>query len=228
MARILVSRRRPSGRMLRVLATEVSDGNLAIDEPTGVLSQRRGALRPGPWTWLSQVHGDRVVQVDGPGDGAGTEADAAVTARSDAVLSIQVADCAPVVLTAPEGLAVAHVGWRGLRAGVLERTSALLAQVAPGPQTAVVGPCIRACCYEFGDSDLDALCGQFGDEVRGCTDDGRPALDLPAAVRIALERCEVSEIEFDGACTGCDERYWSHRTGGSPERQALVAWIEGP
>ncbi len=49
MARNLVSRRRPSGRMVRVLVSEVVDGDLAVDGPTGALSQRREALWPGPW-----------------------------------------------------------------------------------------------------------------------------------------------------------------------------------
>ena len=57
MARNLFSRLRPSGRMVRVLVSEGIDGDLAVDGPTGALSQRREALRPGPWTWLRQVHG---------------------------------------------------------------------------------------------------------------------------------------------------------------------------
>ena len=174
----------------------------------------------------SQVHGERVGLVDGPGDGVGSEADAAVTVRSDTVLSIQVADCAPVVLAVPGGLAVVHAGWRGLRAGVIERASECLAEAAPGPQVAIVGPCIRSCCYEFGSVDLDALCARFGDGVRALTRQGRPAFDLPAAVRIVLARCGVSSIEFDGVCTGCDDRHWSHRVDGSDRRQALVAWME--
>ena len=169
-----------------------------------------------------------MILVEGPGDGAGSEADASVTAQTDTALSIQVADCAPVALASPGGLAVAHVGWRGLQAGVLEQASNLLAQVAPGPQESVVGPCIRACCYEFGDSDLEALCEQFGNDVRALTSDGRPALDLPEGVRIALERCGVVEIVFDGVCTGCDQRHWSHRVGGTRRRQAMVAWMEAP
>ena len=228
MARNLACWHQPTGWTVRVLVSEVLDGSLAVDGPVGALRQRQEALRPGPWTWLRQVHGDRVVLVDGPGDGVGSEADASVTVRSDTVLSIQVADCAPIALAAPGGLAVVHAGWRGLRAGVIERASECLAEAAPGPQVAVVGPCVRACCYEFGSADLDALCAQFGEDVRAHTSGGRPAFDIPAAVRIVLERCGISSIEFDGACTGCDERYWSHRVDGSDRRQALVAWMEAP
>ena len=226
MARSLACWHQLTGWTVRVLVSEVVDGSLAVDDPAGALLQRREALRPGPWTWLRQVHGERVVLVDGPGDGVGSEADASVTVRSDTVLSIQVADCAPVVLAAPGGLAVVHAGWRGLREGVIERASECLAKAAPGPQAAVVGPCIRACCYEFGSADLDALCARFGDGVRALTSRGRPAFDVPAAVRIVLERCGVSSIEFDGVCTGCDDRHWSHRVDGSDRRQTLVAWME--
>ena len=226
MARELAHWRLATGWTVRVLATEVVDGDLAVGGPAGALSRRREALRPGPWTWLCQVHGDRVVEVDIPGACAGSEADAAITTTAGATLSVQVADCAPVAIAAPGGLAVVHAGWRGLEAGVLVRAAERLRTVAPGPQVAVVGPCIRPCCYEFGAEDLDRLAALLGDGVRGLTLDAQPALDVPAAVIASLADAGVDEVAFDGACTGCDERHWSHRVGGSASRQALVAWAE--
>jgi hypothetical protein len=64
MARNLVSRSRPSGRMVRVLVSEVVDGDLAVDGPTGAHSQRREALWPGPWGGGGPGH-------RGPGVGGG-------------------------------------------------------------------------------------------------------------------------------------------------------------
>ena len=80
-----------------------------------------------------------MVEVDIPGACAGSEADAAITTTAGATLSVQVADCAPVAVAAPGGLAVVHAGWRGLEAGVLVRAAERLRTVAPGPQVAVVG-----------------------------------------------------------------------------------------
>src|SRR5256885_1260185 len=92
---------------------------------------RRRAVVDLPWTWLRQVHGDRVVVVTEPGGGAGQRADAAVSARPGCALAILTADCAPVALVADGVVGVAHAGWRGLVDGVLERT--VEAVLACGP-----------------------------------------------------------------------------------------------
>ena len=86
---------------------------------------RRRAVVDLPWTWLRQVHGAEVVRVAGPGDAAGATADAAVTAAPGCALAVLTADCAPVALASAEGvIGVAHAGWRGVAAGVLEATVA--------------------------------------------------------------------------------------------------------
>jgi len=181
-----------------------------------------------PWTWLRQVHADRVVVVGAPGEAAGEEADAAVTAVSDAVLAVHTADCAPIALVADGGaVAVAHAGWRGLADGVVAATVDRLRAVAPGPVRAVVGPLIGPECYEFGARDLQHVVDRLGPEVAGTTASGTPALDLPTGVRRALERAGVDEIDFVGGCTACGDGSFSHRARGDQGRQAVLAWI-GP
>src|SRR5438876_12396346 len=86
------------------------------------VATRRRVVVDLRWTWLRQVHGDRVVTVSSPGAGAGSRADAAVTDQAGCALAVLTADCAPVALASPQGvLGVAHAGWRGLEAGVLEQ-----------------------------------------------------------------------------------------------------------
>ncbi len=180
-----------------------------------------------PWTWLRQVHGPRVVTVEHPGAGAGEEADAAVTSATGAVLAVHTADCGPVALVAEGGaVAVAHAGWRGVAAGVLEDTAAAVVGRARGPVRAVVGALIGPECYEFGAGDLDDVAARLGDGVRAVTGDGRPALDLPAAVAAALTAAGVEEVRFLGGCTACSDRHYSHRARAEVGRQALLAWIE--
>ena len=70
-------------------------GRYVVDVDAEVEARRR-AVVDRPWTWLRQVHGADVVEVRTPGDGAGTRADAAVTAEAGCVLAVLVADCAPV------------------------------------------------------------------------------------------------------------------------------------
>ena len=134
---------------------------------------RRRAVVDLPWTWLRQVHGDRVVVVDEPGGGAGRSADAAVTDRSGCALAVLTADCAPVALLGSNGVVgVAHAGWRGLVAGVLERAVEVMRAAGAGDVHALLGPCIRPGCYEFGADDLAQVARRLGDGVRGTTSTG--------------------------------------------------------
>jgi YfiH family protein len=186
---------------------------------------RRRAVVDLPWTWLRQVHGDRVVVVSEPGGGAGERADAAVTDRPGCALAILTADCAPVALVAGDGVVgVAHAGWRGLVDGVLERTVERMRGVGAGEVRAVLGPCIRPGCYEFGPADLARVARRLGDVVRATTTSGAPALDVPAAVRAALARAGVSEVDDVGVCTACSPAHFSHRARRELGRQALVVW----
>ena len=211
----------------QVRFTAAADGNLSIlQDPTVVAARRRGVVDL-PWTWLRQVHGAEVVVVGSPGDGAGREADAAVTAQPGAVLAVQTADCAPVALLSPEGVVgAAHAGWRGIEAGVLGATVDAMRALGASQVSAVLGPCIHLECYEFGKADLDRLAERLGDEVRGTTSAGRPALDVPAAVRLALAEAGVDQIDDVDTCTSCDTGYFSHRARGDTGRQALLVWLE--
>jgi polyphenol oxidase len=180
-----------------------------------------------PWTWLRQVHADRVVVVDAPGAGAGEDADAAVTRTTGAVLAVHTADCAPIALVAEGGaVAVAHAGWRGLADGIVAATVAELGALAAGPVQAVVGPLIGPECYEFGVEDLQLVVDRLGPEVAGTTSVGTPALDLPTGVRRALEAAGVDDVAFVGGCTACGGDAFSHRARGDQGRQAVLAWIE--
>jgi hypothetical protein len=207
--------------------TERGHGDFAIDGDEPALTANRRALVDLPWTWLHQVHGADVVTVTGPGEHAGASADAAVTSVPGAALSVQVADCTPVVLLGEGAVGVAHAGWRGLLAGVVANAVGAVRTLAPGPVRALVGPCIHAECYEFGADDLAAIAARFGDVVRGETSSGRPALDLPAAVEAALVEAGVATVVHQGGCTACSpDRWWSHRARGDRARQAAVVWTD--
>jgi YfiH family protein len=188
---------------------------------------QRTAAVDRPWTRLHQVHGDRVVVVTEPGGSVGEEADAAVTAVPGARLAVLTADCAPVAFASDDGVVgVAHAGWRGLVAGVLERTvEAMRALGADGRIQAALGPCIHAECYEFGADDLDVVAARYGDVVRAITTEGTPALDLPAAVRAALDGAGVELVSGDLACTACSPDHYSFRARREDERQATVVWL---
>ena len=64
---------------------------------------------------VTQVHGSEVVEVGESLPGANVCGDAMITGRAKTMLSIQVADCAAVLLASEDGKEVAaiHAGWRG-------------------------------------------------------------------------------------------------------------------
>lgn len=183
------------------------------------------AAAPRPWTWLHQVHGATAVVVDAPGQHAGADADAAVTATPGCTLVVRTADCAPVVLLGRRTVGLVHAGWRGLLEGVVSAAAAMMAALDDPPVRAHLGPCIRAGCYEFMGLERDAVAARFGPSVVATTVWGTPALDLPAAVAAAVAEVGVPALEDVAGCTACDRRWYSHRAHGDVERFATVAWI---
>ncbi|MEY2566494.1 MAG: purine-nucleoside/S-methyl-5-thioadenosine phosphorylase / adenosine deaminase [Actinomycetota bacterium] len=189
------------------------------------MATRRRAVLDRPWSWLRQVHGDRVVVVREPGGGAGDVGDALVSSEGGVALAVLTADCAPVALVSDEGvIAAVHAGWRGLMAGVIERAVDAMHGLGATEVQAALGPCIHAECYEFSEHDLDAVANLLGDGTRGVTADGRPALDVPAAVRASLDRAGVTLVHDENVCTSCSVEHYSHRARGDRERQAVVVW----
>ena len=129
------------------------------------------------------------------------------------------ADCLPVALGAPSGVAMVHAGWRGLAAGVLEEGVRTLRELV-GPQevVAVIGPGAGVCCYEVGPEVHAALGARTGG--------ARRRIDLRAIARERLLAAGVAEVRDAGPCTICDERFFSHRREGARAgRQAGVAWL---
>jgi len=199
-------------------------GRYVVEVEPDVAARRR-AVVDLPWTWLRQVHGADVVHVQGPGDGAGTRADAAVTADAGCALAVLTADCAPVALASPEGVVgVAHAGWMGLLAGVVERAVERMRALGATDVAAVIGPCIRPECYEFGTEHLDRVVARLGDGVLATSVSGAPALDVPAAVRSALATAGVDDVDDVGRCTACDPGWFSWRARQETARQAVVVW----
>ncbi|CAM3824946.1 MAG: peptidoglycan editing factor PgeF [Burkholderiales bacterium] len=145
------------------LGTHVGDDPEAVRENR---SRLRRALPDEP-VWLEQVHGTDVFDADAApaSDAPVPRADAAVTTRRGRPLAIMTADCLPVVLADEAGtvLGVAHAGWRGLAAGVLENTLDAMRRRAPAARwRAWIGPGIGPRAFQVGPEvreaflDLDA------------------------------------------------------------------------
>ena len=143
------------------------------------------------------------------------QADAQVTSNPDLTPLVMVADCLPVAMVGPGGVAMAHCGWRGLAGGIVAG-----AAEAVEAEAAAIGPGIGPCCYEVGEEVLSAFADLDG-VARG------RMLDLTAVATALLERAGVGTIESSGLCTSCNpELFYSHRRDGERTgRQAGLAWM---
>lgn len=193
-------------------------GRSTPDRAGDVDANRRrvlAALGLGPVATAGQVHGARIVEVDGPGHVP--DCDGLLTRRPGLALAVTTADCLPILLHAPGVVALVHSGWRGAAAGMpraaLEAVAAA-ANAAPGGITVHVGPCIRACCYAVGPEVL----ARFPSAVAR-TGAAAAHLDLVEATRLQLAAAGLPEAAWHdtGACTACEPHwYFSHRRDGSP------------
>jgi purine-nucleoside/S-methyl-5'-thioadenosine phosphorylase / adenosine deaminase len=180
-------------------------------DPTGVVMGRQvhGAeLREHRMRQQPRVYADVVRSPE--------EVDAHATPNPELTPLVMVADCLPVAVAGPQGVAMAHCGWRGLAGGIVAEAAEAVDATA-----AAVGPGIGPCCYEVGEEVL----AEFDDleEVA----DGR-MLDLTAVTRALLTRAGVTEVESADLCTSCNaELFYSHRRDGERTgRQAGLVWLE--
>ncbi len=207
-------------------------GDHVGDLPQFVVENRRrltvAAGLPAEPTWLAQVHGAGVADLDG--DGVSRSADAAFSRRPGRICAILTADCLPILLAADSGdvVAAVHAGWRGLAGGVIEATIAAL-PVPPARLLAWLGPAIGPRHFEVGAEVRTALLehdpgaeGAFTPNARG-----RYMADLDRLARRRLAALGVGRIYGGGECTFADEnRYFSHRRDGVTGRQATLIWLE--
>jgi YfiH family protein len=214
------------------LRAGLGDDDEAVRRNQALLERVIGAVP----VMLNQVHGARVVRLQA-GDarpGAPTlEADASVTTERDIACAVQVADCLPVLLAAPGGVAAAHAGWRGLAAGVLEATVTSLCEAAgctPDQLEAWLGACIGPDRFEVGPDVLEA----FGAPLEGGDPQrfrphapGKWLANLPRLARDRLQRSGVKAISGGRWCTVEDRsRFFSFRRDRVTGRMVAAVWLQ--
>jgi YfiH family protein len=232
-----------SGGVSRGPYASMNVGAAVGDDPGDVAANRGllGAATNAAPVFLRQVHGSRVVRVTAADAAAGAtvhEADAAVTTVPGVACVVQAADCLPVLLMAPRGLAVgaAHAGWRGLAGGVVE---AAVAAVADGAGCAVeelaawLGPCIGPDAFEVGADVLAAFgvgvdCASAAAAARRfrAKERGKWLADLAGLARDRLHAAGVRDVGGGCWCTVADPaRFFSYRRDGATGRMAAAIWI---
>lgn len=193
------------------LALRVGDDRVAVEENRTRLGRAAG-FDGDRLVLARQVHGTGVREVAAGESGVIGVADVLVTETPGVVLGVLAADCAPVVLIGPRRVGVVHAGWRGLAAGVIDKGVEAVSPV----ESAWVGPCIRACCFEVGPEVVRAL------RARDLPVEGDGAVDISRAAVTALSTRGVRRVVTADECTSCTPRYFSYRRDGITGRQAAV------
>jgi YfiH family protein len=205
------------------LGFSVGDARQRVEENFRRLAAAAG-VPARSFATASQIHGDRVWEVldvgprgaDLPPPPQG-EADALVTDRPGIAVGVKTADCVPILIADPQTgrVAAVHSGWRGTVLRIASRAVETLAARGSNPArlVAAIGPAIQACCYEVSDELGARFASAFGEDVVSRARP-RPHLDLPRAVRKALQQSGLAadRIEVLPHCTSCDSRrFFSHR-----------------
>ncbi len=199
-------------------------GMTSGDDPDRVLRNRAllcDALGDDRIVANHQVHGSDVRRVDAAdmapafatGETTWPDADGLVSDATGIGLLVMGADCLPVLAWRVDTgrIGAAHVGWRGLVAGILGN---LVAGLGSADAVAVaIGPGIGPCCYPVSDEVRQSFRARFGQEtVVG------EAVDLVHAAQVDLTALGVTNeaIARYGGCTSCDaRRFFSYRRDGA-------------
>jgi polyphenol oxidase len=185
--------------------------------------------------WVHQVHGVAVhhaesLPANAPLGGTSIKGDAVVAHTPGLVCAVKAADCMPVLFAARDGSAVAavHAGWRGLAAGVLERTVAAM-RVAPKDLLAWMGPCIGPAAFEVGEEVRAAFIAHDPRSALYFSSRETPGkflCDMPSIARQRLLAVGVTDVSGGDYCTfNQAELFFSHRREPITGRMAAFVWI---
>lgn len=220
---------------------------LHVGDDLATVQKNRDALKavlPNEPIWLNQVHGTQVIDADASKESKDAcsdvpSADASVTTTPGRVLAIMTADCLPVLLASRDGKVVgaAHAGWRGLAAGVIEQTVALMrSKQIQQSQTqieilAYLGPAIGPHAFEVGSEVRDIFMAQ-NPESAACFEQlqekGKYLADIYGLAALRLNALGIEHIEGGDECTLQNPDYFSYRRDQKTGRMGSFIWIDAP
>jgi len=209
-------------------------GDHVGDDPAAVAANRKRlavALKLGDdgVVWMNQVHGDHVVVVEGPVEGAVDKTDALVTTTPRLALAVVTADCVPVLMgDARAGVVAAvHAGRVGAQNGVVARTVEAMLDLGARAEdiSVLLGPAVSGANYEVP----EAMAAEVEAALPGSrttTSRGTPGLDLRAGIARQLTALGITAIDVDPRCTVADRNLFSHRRNAPTGRLASLVWME--
>ena len=208
------------------LASHVGDDPVNVAANRALLKQN--LTLPSEPCWMQQVHGTAVLS-------ALTEnleacADASFATARGQVCVVMTADCLPVFFCDRAGtkVAVAHAGWRGLAAGVLENTLQAL-DLPPEEVLVWLAPAISVKAFEVGEDVRAAFMAQDANAAHAFIfkDDTHWFADLYLLARQRLACCGVLAVSGGEHCTFSEaDLFYSYRREAMTGRMAHLIWLE--
>lgn len=212
------------------------------DDPAAVRENRLRAARvlgveENAVLYLSQVHGNAVVEVDGSSNAKELlriEGDALVSRAPTVACGVRSADCVPVLLADPTSgaVAAAHAGWRGTVRGVVESAVKRLREASGSGEArliAAIGPHISLAAFEVSEEVAAELVAASPDPgVVSRSFGHKPHVDLRRVVRAKLRLLGLDDEAIDdvlGCTVGEPERFFSFRRDGARSGRHLSAIV---
>ena len=188
---------------------------------------------------VRQVHGDKIYSLNDeqmmPQSLSSIPADAIITRLIGKPIAVVTADCVPIIIFDPveKALAVVHAGRKGTSLRIFSKTLRAL-QCEFGSKSenllAALGPSIRNCCYEVGESCRQPFedSGYNWKALALPVNDGKFLLDLCAAnledgLSAGLRRENILLSEH---CTSCRlDLFYSYRREGTTGRMITAGML---
>ena len=206
------------------LALHVGDDPVRVARNRELLQQLLNL--PAEPCWINQTHGTHAVTLELDNS---RDADAAITRLPGVVAVVMTADCLPILVCNRDGseVAAAHAGWRGLQAGVIQRTLASMESCSEQLQ-AWIGPGISQDNFEVGGEVRSAFIDSIQD-AESCFKGNRKGhwlCDLAGLAERVLKGQGVADVYRDPGCSYRDaERLFSYRRNATTGRMASLIWI---
>ncbi|MCX7830009.1 MAG: polyphenol oxidase family protein [Acidobacteria bacterium] len=149
---------------------------------------------------LRQIHSARIVNEEDD-----VEADGIWTMSQGTAITIAVADCVPILISADNGnvLIALHSGWKGTFYQIAKKSAVLF---QPEKCDAVwIGPSIRHCCYKVPIERVENFKDEFPQSKGVYAAESK--LDLPLINAEILRAVGIPQekIYLDERCTYCDK-----------------------
>lgn len=169
-----------------------------------------------------QIHSANIAIAPAHG-GIIPDTDAVILKNKGFALTLNFADCTPVILFDPvlNIAAGIHAGWRGTAALIAQKTALRMIELGSKPENiiAAIGPCIAKCCFEVTEEVVEALKPYTVYEPKG----EKFIVDLKETNRRQLEYIGVTKIDISPYCTVCEQdKFFSYRLTKTPNRHNII------